>query len=77
MLIALASAGAVPADEPAPGPEDAAVPRATAHERLAEMTNFFETMSRWYTQMRSMPTGSVIRFVKMGDRVRKLLGIGA
>ena len=37
MLIALASAGVVPADEPTPGPEDAAVPRATAHERLAEI----------------------------------------
>jgi DNA-binding transcriptional regulator GbsR (MarR family) len=50
---------------------------AHTHERLTEMMNFFETMSRWYSQMRGMPTGSVIRFVKMGNRVRKLLGLGA
>lgn len=50
-------------------PKDAYV-----HERLAEMLNFFETMSSWYTQIRRLPTGAVIKFVKMGDRVRKLLG---
>jgi DNA-binding transcriptional regulator GbsR (MarR family) len=42
--------------------------------RLEEMLAFFETMSSWYTQIRRLPTGAVIKFVKMGDKVRKLLG---
>lgn len=43
-------------------------------DRLAEMLAFFETMTSWYTQIRRLPTGAVIKFVKMGDKVRKLLG---
>lgn len=43
-------------------------------ERLSEMLSFFETMSTWYEQIRRLPTGAVIKFVKMGNRVRKLLG---
>jgi len=50
---------------------------AYTHQRLSDMLGFFETMTAWYTQMRRMPTGSVIKFVKMGDKVRKLLGISA
>lgn len=45
------------------------------HERLTEMLSFFETMTNWYMQIRRLPTGAVIKFVKMGDRVRKLLGV--
>jgi DNA-binding transcriptional regulator GbsR (MarR family) len=52
------------------GPQDA-----HTHERLAEMLSFFESVGAWYAQMRRLPTGSVIKFVKMGDRVRKLLGL--
>jgi len=51
------------------GPKDA-----YTYERLSEMRSFFETMSDWYTQIRRLPTGAVVKFVKMGDRVRKLLG---
>ena len=47
---------------------------AHTHERLADMLSFFETISTWYTQMRRMPTGSVIKFVKMSDKIRKVLG---
>lgn len=43
-------------------------------ERLEEMLAFFETMTSWYAQIRRLPTGAVIKFVKMGDKVRKLLG---
>lgn len=50
---------------------------AYAHERLAEMLDFFETTTRWYGQVRGMPTGSVVKFVKMGDKVRKLLGLAS
>ncbi len=45
-----------------------------AAERLASMLEFFETMSTWYGQIRRLPQGAVIRFVKMGRKVQKLLG---
>jgi len=50
---------------------------AYTHDRLSDMLGFFETMTAWYAQMRRMPTGSVIKFVKMGDKVRKLLGLAS
>ncbi len=43
--------------------------------RLAELLNFFETMSSWYSQMRRLPTGAVIKFAKMGGRLKKFLGL--
>lgn len=45
--------------------------------RLHELYAFFESMSDWYTQIRMLPKGAVIRFVKMGGKVRKLLGIAS
>jgi DNA-binding transcriptional regulator GbsR (MarR family) len=50
---------------------------AYTRERLSEMLDFFETMTTWYSQIRSLPSGAVIKFVKMGAKVRKLLGSGA
>ncbi len=50
---------------------------AYTHERLSDMLGFFESMTTWYAQIRRMPTGAFIKFVKMGDRVRKLLGLGS
>ena len=47
---------------------------AYTYERLRAMLDFFETVSSWYNQIRRMPTGSVIKFVKRGDKIRKLLG---
>ena len=47
---------------------------AYARERLAEMLQFYETITAWYTQVRRMPTKALVKFVKMGDKVRKLLG---
>jgi DNA-binding transcriptional regulator GbsR (MarR family) len=44
------------------------------HERVADMLEFFETMTRWYEQIRSLPTGAVVKFAKMGNKIRKLLG---
>jgi DNA-binding transcriptional regulator GbsR (MarR family) len=52
------------------GPQDA-----HAHERLVEMLSFFESVAAWYSQMRRLPTGSVIKLVKMGNRIRELLGL--
>lgn len=42
--------------------------------RLKELLAFFEQMSGWYAQIRTMPTAAVRRFVKMGHKVHKLLG---
>ena len=50
---------------------------AYVHERLTEMLGFFETMTNWYSQIRRLPTGSVIKFAKMGDQLRKVLGIAS
>jgi DNA-binding transcriptional regulator GbsR (MarR family) len=56
--------------------EAARSPReADTHERLSELLSFFDTMTTWYGQIRSLPQGAVIRFVKMGSKVRKLLGV--
>src|SRR5687768_16862175 len=50
---------------------------ANTGERLRELLNFFETMSTWYEQIRRLPSGAVTRFVKMGGRVRRMLGIAS
>jgi DNA-binding transcriptional regulator GbsR (MarR family) len=42
-------------------------------ERLEEMLQFFETMTGWLEQMRKLPTPAVIRMVKLGDKVAKML----
>ncbi len=44
-------------------------------DRLADLLGFFETMTGWYEQIRRMPTPMVIRFVKAGDKFRKLIGM--
>jgi DNA-binding transcriptional regulator GbsR (MarR family) len=43
-------------------------------ERLRELAGFFETTTAWYAQVRSWPTGALAKFVKLGDKIRKLLG---
>lgn len=44
-------------------------------ERLKDMLEFFEAMSVWYTQVRKLPTRSLVRFIKMGDRLGKIIGL--
>lgn len=43
--------------------------------KLVELADFFETTTAWYDQIRSWPTGALTKFMKAGDKVRKLLGI--
>ena len=43
-------------------------------DRLGDLLSFFQTTTAWYEQIRRMPTGAVIKFVKMGDKLRKLIG---
>lgn len=42
--------------------------------RLTDLLQFFELMTSWCEQTRKLPTPAVIRMVKMGDKVAKMLG---
>jgi DNA-binding transcriptional regulator GbsR (MarR family) len=46
-----------------------------AHERLGRLLEFFQTTSAWYEQMRRLPTPALPRFLKLGDKVLKLVGL--
>lgn len=46
-------------------------------QKLRELADFFDVTTAWYGQIRQWPTGALTKFVKAGDRIRKLLGIGA
>src|SRR5438105_1989260 len=46
-------------------------------ERLRNLAEFFETTTAWYGQIRSWPTGALSKFVKLGDKIRKLIGVEA
>lgn len=46
---------------------------AFTHQQLDRMLDFYETVTTWYEQVRRMPTRSIIRVMKLGDRVLKLL----
>lgn len=45
-------------------------------ERLRELASFFELTTAWYGQIRQWPTTALTRFVKLGDKVRRVLGLG-
>jgi len=45
-------------------------------QRLCDLRDFFETTSAWYVQIRQWPTGAIVKFVKLGDKVLKVLGFG-
>ena len=47
-----------------------------ATQKLRELAEFFETTSAWYGQVRGWSTSALTRFIKAGDKIRKLLGIG-
>jgi DNA-binding transcriptional regulator GbsR (MarR family) len=42
--------------------------------RLTEMLDFFELMNEWAEQTGKLPTAAVVRMVKMGGKLGKLLG---
>jgi DNA-binding transcriptional regulator GbsR (MarR family) len=46
------------------------------HSRLTDLAEFFETTTAWYGQIRQWPTSALTRFVKLGDKIRKLIGAG-
>lgn len=43
-------------------------------ERLRALADFFDATSTWYNQVRQWPLQSLMKFVKLGDKVLKLLG---
>lgn len=45
-------------------------------QRLRELAGFFDTTTAWYSQIRQWSPGALTKFVKAGDKIRKLLGIG-
>lgn len=45
-----------------------------ARARLAEMRDFFETVCRWYDDLRDLPPEQLMKFVKLRHAVQKLLG---
>jgi len=45
-------------------------------ERLKALRDFFRTTMAWYDQLRQWPTQAIIRFVKLGDKVTRMLGLG-
>jgi DNA-binding transcriptional regulator GbsR (MarR family) len=51
------------------GPEDK-----HARERIASLLEFLETMANWYEQMKKLPTPALLKMVKLGEKIRKILG---
>jgi DNA-binding transcriptional regulator GbsR (MarR family) len=45
---------------------------AYTRERLADMLQFFELMTAWVEQTRKLPTPSVVRMVKAGDKIARM-----
>jgi hypothetical protein len=44
-------------------------------ERLAALLDFFETMTTWYQDVCRMPIKVLIKFVKMGGKIKRMLGM--
>ena len=42
-------------------------------ERLRALQEFFEATSGWYNQLRQWPTSTLVKFMRLGDRVLKFL----
>ena len=45
-------------------------------QRLRDLNTFFENTTAWYTQIRNWPMTTVVKFVKLGDKMLRLFGIG-
>jgi len=44
--------------------------------KLRELAEFFATTASWYEQARQWPTSVLTKFLRGGDKIRKLLGFG-
>ncbi len=45
-------------------------------ERLRALRDFFETTTSWYLQVRKWPNNAIVRFVRLGDKALKVMGLG-
>ena len=45
-------------------------------QRLDQLCEFFDTLSTWYTQVRRLPTPALVKMLKLGDRIARLIGVG-
>jgi DNA-binding transcriptional regulator GbsR (MarR family) len=45
-------------------------------QKLRELAEFFEVTTAWYSQISQWPTPVITKFMKLGDKARKLLGLG-
>jgi len=45
-------------------------------ERLRTLRDFFQTTTSWYMQLRHWPNSAIVRFVKLGDKALKVMGLG-
>ena len=52
--------------------EQAGKGEALSRERLAAMLEFFEMTNGWYDQVGRLPTGSLLKLIRGGDRLKKL-----
>ncbi len=44
-------------------------------QKIGDMLSFMESMSGCYEEIRGLPTAGLVQFVKMGGKVKKLLGL--
>ncbi|HMD61972.1 MAG TPA: MarR family transcriptional regulator [Opitutaceae bacterium] len=49
----------------------------TSRKRLLALAEFFEVTSGWYAEVSGWPQAIVVRFLKLGGKVRKLLTLRA
>ena len=49
---------------------------AYTRERLGDLRDFFETTTAWYVQICQWPASAIVKFVKLGDKVLKILNFG-
>jgi DNA-binding transcriptional regulator GbsR (MarR family) len=45
-------------------------------ERMRALRDFFAATTAWYLQVRQWPTSVIVKFVKLGDKAVKLMGLG-
>jgi DNA-binding transcriptional regulator GbsR (MarR family) len=55
--------------------EKAGTAEIATRDKLRPLLDFFESVNTWYLQIRMLPTQAVIKFVRLGGKVRKLLGV--
>lgn len=59
--------------------DEAAKDKATSEhseQRLRDLHGFFATTTGWYAQIRAWPMEAIVKLLKLGDKARRLLGLG-